>query len=161
MPIKVGERIPDLNLSRMTSDGPETISTEELFKNKKVALFGVPGAFTPTCSAKHLPGFIKHAKDIKTNGIDTIACISVNDVFVMGAWGIDQEVGTDVLMIADGSAKFSIATGLETDLTERGMGIRCKRFLMIAEEQIVKSIDIDAPGKFDETSAEKMLGKLI
>jgi len=160
MPIDVGEKIPELNLSRMTSDGPETISTEQLFKNKKVALFGVPGAFTPTCSMKHLPGFIKHAKDIKSKGIDSIACISVNDVFVMGAWGLDQGSGTHVLMIADGSANFAIATGLETDLTERGMGMRCKRFLMIVDNQIVQSIDIDDPGKFEVTSAEKMLGKL-
>tara|TARA_A100001011_G_C14219015_1_gene803413 strand:- start:638 stop:1072 length:435 start_codon:yes stop_codon:yes gene_type:complete len=143
----------------MGSEGPEGLSTDSLFNGKKVAIFGVPGAFTPTCSAKHLPGFVQHASAIKAKGVDTIACISVNDVFVMGAWGQDQNVGDNVLMVADGSAKFAEAVGLILDLSERGLGIRCQRFAMLVDDGIVQSIHIDE-GTFEKTSAEQMLSEL-
>ena len=130
-----------------------------IFTGKKVVIFGLPGAFTPTCSAKHLPGFVQHANSIKNKGVDTIACISVNDVFVMGAWGKDQNVGNKIMMLADGSADFAKATGLELDLIARGMGVRCKRFSMIVENSIVKSINID-DGTFEKTSAEQTLSDL-
>ena len=157
MLINIGEKIPEIELNVMTSDGPTRLSTLELCEGKKVVLFGVPGAFTPTCSAKHLPGFIKYADTLKKNGADSIACLSVNDVFVMGAWGIDQNAGNDVLMIADGSAKFSKATGLDVDLTERDMGIRCKRFLMIIDNKEIILLKVDKPGKFEVTGAEDLL----
>lgn len=160
MALKIGTTIPNIELSTMTPSGLAKISVEELFANKKVVVFGVPGAFTPTCSAKHLPGFVKLADNIKANGIDTIACLSVNDAFVMGAWGIDQNAGEKVLMLADGSAKFVTALGLDLDLSERGMGIRCKRFLMVVNDTIIHSLEIDESGKFEKTSAEAMLVKL-
>ena len=160
MKIKEGDTLPDVKVFIIDKEHKE-ISTKEILNKDKVILFGVPGAFTPTCSAKHLPGFVKHADDIKKAGIDTIACISVNDAFVMGAWGIDQEVDDKVLMLADGSAKFATATGLTLDLTERGMGMRCQRFIMIVDDRIVTSIKIDETGKFENTSAEALLSELL
>ena len=159
MLIKVGDRIPQIELSTMTSDGPMKITPEDLFAGKKVTLFGVPGAFTPTCSAKHLPGFVKLSSKIKDMGVDTIGCLSVNDPFVMGAWGIDQNVKDKILMLADGSAKFVKAAGLQLDLTERGMGMRCKRFLMNVVDSKVTLIEIDESGKFEKTSAEFLLAR--
>ena len=158
--IKEGDTLPSLNLITMGAEGPEKISTDDLFAGKKVVMFGVPGAFTPTCSAKHLPGYIEHADAIKAQGVDIIACISVNDVFVMAAWGQDQDVGDKVMMIADGSGRFAAATGLELDLLERGMGIRNKRFSMLVEDGVVVIIYVDE-GAFRETSAEQMLSDLI
>ena len=143
----------------MTSDGPDGITTDDLFNGKKVILFGLPGAFTPTCSAKHVPSYVQHADAIKAKGIDTIACISVNDAFVMGAWGKDQNVGDKVMMLADGSAEFTKAAGLELDLVARGMGVRCQRFSMIVDNGVVQSINID-DGTFDKTSAEQALSDL-
>ena len=143
----------------MTSDGPDGITTDDLFNGKKVILFGLPGAFTPTCSAKHVPGYVQHADAIKDKGIDTIACVSVNDAFVMGAWGKDQNVGDKVMMLADGSAEFTKAAGLELDLVARGMGVRCQRFSMIVDNGVVQSINID-DGTFDKTSAEQALSDL-
>ncbi len=159
MTISAGDSIPSVDLATMSAEGPAGVTTDEIFKGKKVAIFGVPGAFTPTCSAKHLPGFVQHADAIKAKGIDTIACISVNDAFVMGAWGQDQNVGDNVMMLADGSAKFAEATGLVLDLTERGMGVRCKRFSMIVDDGVVQSINVDEGG-FEKTSAEQMLSDL-
>lgn len=159
MTIKVGESIPSVDIATMGAEGPEGISTDDIFKGKKVAIFGVPGAFTPTCSAKHLPGFVQHADAIKAKGVDTIACISVNDAFVMGAWGKDQGVGDKVMMLADGSAKFAQAAGLTLDLTERGLGMRCQRFSMLVDDGVVKSIQVDE-GTFEKTSAEQMLSEL-
>ena len=143
----------------MTSDGPDGITTDDLFNGKKVILFGLPGAFTPTCSAKHVPGYVQHADAIKAKGVDTIACISVNDAFVMGAWGKDQNVGNKVMMLADGSAEFTKAAGLELDLVDRGMGVRCQRFSMIVDNGVIQSINIDE-GTFDKTSAEQALSDL-
>ena len=159
MTISAGDKIPSVNLAIMGPEGPQGISTDDIFKGKKVAIFGLPGAFTPTCSAKHLPGFIQHADAIKAKGVDTIVCISVNDVFVMGAWGKDQGVGDKVMMLADGSAKFATATGLDLDRIEVGMGIRCQRFSMIVDDGVVQSVHIDE-GVFEKTSAEQMLSDL-
>jgi len=159
MTIKVGDKIPSVTLNVMTEDGPGAVETDEFFAGKKVAIFGVPGAFTPTCSAKHLPGFVANADALKAKGIDAIACVSVNDPFVMGAWGKDQNVGDAVTMLADGSANFTKATGLELDLTARGLGVRCQRFSMVVDDGTVKSLHIDE-GVFEKTSAETMLSEL-
>jgi len=159
MTIKAGDKIPSVELKTMTNDGPDSISTDSIFSGKKVVIFGLPGAFTPTCSAKHLPGFVEHAAAIKAKGVDTIACISVNDAFVMGAWAKDQNVNDKVLMLADGSADFAKATGLELDLISRGMGVRCQRFSMLVDDGVVKSVNIDE-GTFEKTSAEQMLSDL-
>lgn len=159
MTIQAGDKIPSVDLAIMTDDGPDTVSTDVVFSGKKVAIFGVPGAFTPTCSAKHLPGFVENADALKAKGVDTIACLSVNDAFVMGAWGKDQNVGDKVMMLADGSAAFTKAADLVLDLTERGLGVRCQRFAMIVDNGVVSSIHIDE-GTFEKTSAETMLGEL-
>ena len=160
MTINVGDSIPSIGLSTMTVEGPESVSTNDLFKGKKVAIFGLPGAFTPTCSAKHLPGFVQNADALKARGIDTIVCLAVNDAYVMGAWGQDQNVDDRVMMVADGSAAFTKATGLGLDLTERGLGLRCQRFSMVVVDGVVQSLHIDPAGSFEDTSAEKMLGEL-
>ena len=159
MTINVGDSIPFVRLATMGAEGKEDLSTDDLIKGKKVVMFGLPGAFTPTCSAKHLPGFVEHADAIKAKGIDTIACIAVNDAFVMAAWGKDQNVGDKVMMVADGSAHFAEAVGLELDLNNRGMGMRCKRFSMLVEDCVIKSLNIDGP-IFEKTSAEQMLSDL-
>ena len=160
MTIKVGDSIPSATLYTMTTDGPEAITTDHIFKDKKVAFFGVPGAFTPTCSAAHLPGFVNHADAFKAKGVDSIVCLAVNDAFVMGAWGQDQKVGDKVMLVADGDAEFTKAAGLELDLTGKGLGLRCQRFSMIVEDGVVTSLNIDEPGSFEDTSAEKMLLQL-
>ena len=160
MTIQAGDRIPSVTLMRMGQDGPEAVSTDDLFKGKKVAFFGVPGAFTPTCSAKHLPGFVEKADTIKSKGVDEIVCASVNDVFVMDAWGKDQGVGDAVAMIADGDAAFTKAAGLELDLTGKGLGLRSQRFAMVVEDGVVKSVTVDPPGTFDATSADSLLRQL-
>jgi len=160
MTIKVGDKIPSVTLHTMTKEGPKPISSDEIFKGKKVALFGLPGAFTPTCSAKHLPGFVKKAAALKKKGIDEIVCVSVNDAFVMGAWAKDQKVGKKVLLVADGDANFTKAAGLELDLTGRGLGLRCQRFSMLVDKGVVKKINIDPPGTFEKTSAEALLSQL-
>ena len=160
MTIKEGDRIPSVSLNIMGADGPESIGSDDIFKGKLVALFGLPGAFTPTCSAKHLPGFVAAAKDLKAKGVDAIVCLSVNDAFVMAAWGRDQNVGGKVDLVADGSANFSKATGLDIDLTAKGMGVRCQRFSMVVDDGVVKNLNIDEPGKFEITSAEFMLEQL-
>ena len=160
MAIKVGDTIPSIDLMTMTADGPSCISTDDIFSGKKIAFFGLPGAFTPTCSAKHLPGFVQNADALKAKGIDTIVCLAVNDAFVMDAWGQDQNVDDRVMMVADGSAAFTKATGLGLDLTERGLGLRCQRFSMVVVDGVVQSLHIDPAGSFEDTSAEKMLGEL-
>ena len=160
MTISVGDKIPSVDLSIMTEDGPGAVSTDEIFGGKTVAIFGLPGAFTRTCSAKHLPGFVGNADALKAKGIDTIVCVAVNDVFVMDAWGKTQDVGDRVMMAADGSAAFTKALGLESDMSAKGFGLRCQRFSMVVEDGTVKSLNIDAPGTFENTSAEMMLGSL-
>jgi len=160
MTIKVGDAIPSMKLMTPTADGPKEISTDEIFKGKKVVMFAVPGAFTPTCSAKHLPGFVQDADAIHAKGVDTIVCLAVNDVFVMGAWAKDQGAGDKVLMLADGSGAFTKALGLELDLVARGLGVRSQRFALVAEDGKVTHLAVEAPGGFDVSRAEAILAAL-
>lgn len=160
MTIQVGDSIPATKLMQATAEGPKEVSTEELFAGKTVVLFGVPGAFTPTCSAKHLPGFVTQAEALKAKGVDTIACMSVNDAFVMGAWGRDQGITDQVVMLADGSAVFTKAMGLELDLTARGLGLRCQRFALVAKDGKVTHIGVEAAGAFEVSKAEAILAAL-
>lgn len=160
MTIGVGDKIPSATLMRMGEAGPEPVSTDDLFADKKVILFSVPGAFTPTCSAQHLPGFVNQADEIKAKGVDTVVCIAVNDVFVMDAWGKAQGVGENVMMLADGNAEFSAALGLELDASGFGMGTRGQRFALIAEGGIVTTLNVEAPGAFEVSSAEHLLTQL-
>ena len=160
MTIKVGDKIPSVALKTMTKDGVQSVSSDELFKGKTVVLFALPGAFTPTCSAKHLPGFVQQADQIRKKGADTIACLSVNDAFVMDAWGKHQNVGDKVLMLADGNADFSKAVGLTMDGTGYGMGLRASRYAMVVENGIVKKLNVEAPGAFEVSSAEAILKAL-
>ncbi len=160
MPIKVGDRIPNVTLYVMGEAGPQPVTTDELFSAKRVVLFALPGAFTPTCSASHLPGFVVHADEINEKNIDNIICLSVNDAFVMDAWGKAQNVDHNILMVADGNADFTEAVGLDEDRHDRGMGIRSQRYSMIIEDGVVKTLNIEAPGKFEASSAEKILEQL-
>jgi len=144
----------------MTDSGPADISSDELFAGKKVVLFALPGAFTPTCSAKHLPGFVQQAEAIKAKGVDTIACLSVNDAFVMGAWGKDQGVSDKVLMLADGSADLTKALGLELDLNNRGFGLRSQRYAMIVDDGVVTAVNVEQGNEFKVSSAETILAAL-
>jgi len=156
MTISVGDKIPAVTLARMGENGPENISTDEIFNGKKVILFALPGAFTPTCSASHLPSYVVNADKLKAKGIDTIACLSVNDAFVMGAWGKTQNAD-EILMLADGSAEFTKAVGLELDLTERGFGMRSDRYAMIVDNGVVVHVSHEAPGKYEVSGAENIL----
>ncbi len=160
MTIQVGDRIPSATLHHMTENGPEAITTEQIFGGKKVVLFALPGAFTPTCSAKHLPGFVAKAEEIKAKGVDTIACLAVNDAFVMGAWGEHQSVGDKVLMLADGIAEFTKALGLELDLTPRAMGLRSDRYAMIVDDGVITLLNREEPRAFEVSSAEAVLEAL-
>jgi len=160
MTIKVGDTIPSMKLMVATADGPKETSTDEIFKGKKVVLFAVPGAFTPTCSAKHLPGFVQNADTFRSKGVDTVACISVNDAFVMGAWGKDQGTGDKVTMLADGAAAFAKALGLELDLNGRGMGWRSQRYALVAEDGKVTHLGVEQPGGFEVSKAESILAVL-
>jgi peroxiredoxin len=160
MTIKVGDKIPPVTLRVMSDEGPKELSTEELFGGKKVVVFALPGAFTPTCSAKHLPGYVQQADAITGKGVDTIACISVNDAFVMHAWGNDQNVGGKVKMVADGSGDFARAVGLELDVAARGMGMRSQRYSMVVEDGVVSSLNVEAAGKFEVSDADTVLGQV-
>ena len=160
MAIKVGDKLPQATFTTMGAEGPKPITTEELTAGKTVALFALPGAFTPTCSAKHLPGFKAKAADLRKKGVDTIACVSVNDVFVMNAWGKDQGVGEDVLMLADGNGEFTKAVGLELDASRFGMGSRSQRYSMIVENGVVKQLNVEEGGEFRVSSADYMLEQL-
>jgi glutaredoxin/glutathione-dependent peroxiredoxin len=160
MTIAVGDKVPDGTFTRMTDSGPAPITTAELFGGKTVLLFSVPGAFTPTCSAKHLPGFVQNADALAAKGVDTIACIAVNDVFVMNAWGKDQSAGHKVLMLADGNGDFSKAVGLTMDGSKFGMGTRGQRFSFIAKDGVVTQLNVEAPGEFKVSSAEHALSQL-
>ena len=160
MTINVGDKVPQATFKYLSPEGPKEITSDELFGGKKVALFAVPGAFTPTCSQRHLPGYVERAGDIKTRGVDTIACISVNDAFVMGAWGKDQKAGDKVMMLADGSAEFSNAMGLTMDLTKNGMGVRSQRYAMIVQDGVIKDLFVEKPGAFEVSAAENVLKHL-
>ena len=160
MTIKIGDKLPTVSLKYMNKDGMQTATTDDLFKGKKAVLFGLPGAFTPTCSAKHLPGFVTHAESLKQKGVDVIACLSVNDAFVMDAWGKAQNAGEKVLMLADGNADFAKATGLTMDGTGYGMGLRTSRWAMVLEDGKVKTLNVEAPGAFEVSSAEAVMKAL-
>ena len=160
MPIKAGDRMPQGTFKTMTAQGPKDVSTDELFKGKKVVLFSVPGAFTPTCDAKHLPGFLEHASELRSKGIDTIACMAVNDVFVMNAWGKSASAGDKVLMLADGNGEYAKALGLSMDASRFGMGTRGQRFAIVVDNGIVKQIHVEAPGEFKVSAAEHVLSNL-
>ncbi|WP_109260947.1 peroxiredoxin [Hyphobacterium indicum] len=160
MTISKGDRLPDVKFGIMTEDGPSQKSTSDVFAGKTVALFAVPGAFTPTCSAKHLPGFVEKAAELRAKGVDDIACVSVNDVFVMNAWGKDQGVGDDIVMLADGNGDFAKTTGLTMDGSGFGMGTRSQRFSMLVKDGVVEILNTEEPGDFRTSSAEHMLGQL-
>ena len=157
MTIKVGDKVPSVTLMEKQEGGPAPVGTEALFAGKKVALFALPGAFTPTCSAKHVPGFVKNHDALKAKGVDTIACVSVNDAFVMGAWGKDQGADGKVRMLADGNGDFTRALGLEMDATKFGMGWRSKRYSAIVKDGVVTSLNLEEPGAFEVSSAEYLL----
>jgi peroxiredoxin len=168
MTIKSGDRLPDGKLTEATEFdtaaghpiNPQDISVTEATKGKKVVIFGVPGAYTPTCSAKHVPGFVANYDKLKAKGVDEIWCVAVNDAFVMGAWGRDQKAASKVRMLGDGSAEYTKKLGLELDLNARGLGLRMQRFAMIVQDGVVKDIAVEAPGKFEVSSAEAILAKL-
>ncbi|MEE4348824.1 MAG: peroxiredoxin [Pacificimonas sp.] len=160
MTVSTGDKIPSAQLTQMTADGPRPVKTDEFFAGRTVALFAVPGAFTPTCSAKHLPGFVEKADELKGKGVDEIACVSVNDAFVMNAWGESADVGDKVTMLADGNGDFAEALGLTMDASGFGMGKRAQRFSMIVKDGTVSELNVEAPGDFRVSSAEHMLGQL-
>ena len=159
MTITVGDKLPDVKLTKVTESGPEQVQASEYFAGKKVALFSVPGAFTPTCSAKHLPGFVEKASELKAKGIDEIACTAVNDAFVMGAWN-KASGSEDVTMLADGNGDLAEAVGLVMDGSGFGMGKRGQRFSMVVNDGVVEQLNVEAPGQFEVSSAEYLLGKL-
>jgi len=160
MTIKAGERMPEGKFKIMTDKGPKDLTTAELFDGKRVVLFSVPGAFTPTCDAKHLPGFIGLAAQLRAKGVDTIACMAVNDVFVMNAWGKHAGSGDKVLMLADGNGDYARALGLEMDAKGFGMGMRGQRFAIVVDKGVATQVDVEAPGQFKVSAAEHVLGQL-
>jgi len=167
MTVTVGDRVPDGTLTEFVevqsegcSLGPNSFKVAELVRGKKIAVFAVPGAFTPTCSAKHLPGYVASAEALRAKGVDEIWCVSVNDAFVMGAWGREQGTGTHVRMFADGSGEWTRAMGLELDLTARGMGVRSQRYSALIDDGVVTKLNIEAAGKFEVSDAQTMLGQL-
>ncbi|HEY2685480.1 MAG TPA: peroxiredoxin [Steroidobacteraceae bacterium] len=160
MAIKAGEKMPEGAFTQMTKDGPQKLTTEQLFNGKTLVLFSVPGAFTPTCDAKHLPGFVDLADQIKSKGVDTIACTAVNDVFVMNAWGKHGNVGDKILMLADGNGTYVKALGLELDGSKFGMGTRGQRFAIIVKNGVASSVHVEAPGEFKVSSADSVLKQL-
>jgi len=160
MAINVGDSVPEGTLTRMGDGGPEPIATDALFKGKKVVFFAVPGAFTPTCAIKHLPGYQRDADAIRTSGVDTIACMAVNDVFVMDAWAQSAGTGDDVLMLADGNGDYAAALGLSWDLSGLGLGTRSQRFSMIVDDGVVTHLNVETPGEFNVSASEKILDQL-
>ena len=160
MSIKIGDRMPAGTFTHMTQDGPQKISADQLFTGKTVVFFSVPGAFTPTCDARHLPGYVELADAIKAKGVDTIACTAVNDVFVMNAWGKSGGVGDKILMLADGNAEYAKALGLELNATGFGMGIRGQRFAIIVKNGVATHVDVEAPGEFKVSAADYVLKQL-
>ena len=160
MTIKAGDKMPAGTFKTMTKDGSQNLTSDQLFKGKKVVLFSVPGAFTPTCDAKHLPGFVEKAGELKAKGVDTIACMAVNDVFVMGAWGKYSNVGDNVLMLADGNGDYAKALGLEMDGRGYGMGMRGQRFALVVQDGVAKSVFVEGPGEFKVSAADYLLANL-
>ena len=158
--IQIGDTLPSMKLTVATPDGPQESSTDELFKGHKVVLFAVPGAFTPTCSARHLPGFVDNHAAFKDKGIDRVVCMAVNDAFVLRAWAKDQNVGPELTMVADGAAAFTRALGTELDLTARGMGVRSQRFAMVVHDGVVADVAVEAPGEFEVSKAESVLARI-
>jgi glutaredoxin/glutathione-dependent peroxiredoxin len=159
MTIAVGDKLPDVKLTKATENGPEAVQSSDYFKGKRVALFSVPGAFTPTCSAKHLPGFVEKAADLKAKGIDEIACTAVNDAFVLGAW--NKSGGSqDITMLADGNGEFAKAVGLTMDGSGFGMGQRGSRWSAIVNDGVVEQLNVEGPGEFKVSSAEHMIGQI-
>jgi peroxiredoxin len=160
MTIKVGDKVPSVKLKQLTADGMKDINTDDVFGGKKVVLFAVPGAFTPTCSARHMPGFVEKADQFKAKGVDAIACVAVNDPFVMNAWSKDQKAEGKVLMLADGNGDFTRAIGLEMDGSGYGLGKRSQRYAMIIDKGVVKVLNVEKPGAFDVSSADTVLNAL-
>jgi len=160
MTIKVGDKLPQATFMTFNADGNEPVTTDDVFAGKTVALFALPGAFTPTCSAKHLPGYKDHAADLKAKGVDTIACLSVNDVFVMKAWAKDQGITDEVLLLADGNADFTKAIGLELDGSKFGMGVRSQRYSLVAKDGVVEQLNVEEGGEFRVSSADYLLEHL-
>ena len=160
MTIQVGDRLPSATLTIMTAEGPKPLTTAELCEGKKVVLFAVPGAFTPTCSVQHLPGYVDNAQSLKDKGVDTVACVSVNDPFVMGAWGKDREVGEDLMMLSDGNGDFTEAIGLEMDGSGFGLGTRSQRYAMIIDDGVVSTLNVESGPGLDVSSAETILSEL-
>jgi peroxiredoxin len=160
MTINVGDRVPSGTLKQMTKDGPSNVTTDQLFAGKTVVLFSVPGAFTPTCHAKHLPGFVEKFDQFRAKGVDTVACLAVNDVFVMDAWGKASGVGEKIAMLADGNAEFTSALGLELDASGFGMGTRGKRFALVVKDGVVKHLNVESAGEFRVSAADYVLGQL-
>jgi peroxiredoxin len=159
MAIQAGDTIPDVPIAIATDEGPQPTTSGDYFKGKRVALFAVPGAFTPTCSARHLPSYVDKASELKSKGIDEIACISVNDPFVMAAWG-DRDGSDDITMLADGNGQFADAIGLEMDGSKFGMGKRSQRYSMVVDDGVVEQVNVEAPGEYKASSAEHMLEQL-
>ena len=159
MAIQVGDKIPDVPLAIATSDGPKPTTSGEYFKGKRIALFAVPGAFTPTCSARHLPSYVDKAGELKAKGVDEIACVSVNDPFVMAAWG-ERDGSSDITMLADGNGQFAEAVGLEMDASGFGMGKRSQRYSMLVNDGIVEQVNVEGPGEYRASSAEHMLEQI-
>lgn len=158
--IKTGDAIPPMKLAVATAEGPKEVSTDEVFGGKKVVLFATPGAFTPTCSLRHLPGYLENIDALRAKGVDTVICLSVNDAFVMGAWARDQGVDDRITMLADGSGAFTRALGLELDLTARGLGMRSQRYAMVAEGGKVTHLAVEPPGGFEVSKAESVLAQI-
>lgn len=158
--IQVGETLPNARLTAATAEGPQDVATDDIFRGKRAVLFGVPGAFTPTCTAQHLPGFVHNAAALREKGIDRIVCMAVNDAFVLSAWAHAGQVPDDILMLADGSAVFTRALGLTFDLTARGLGIRCQRFALVADNRKVTYLGVEKPGEFAVSRAEAVLDAL-
>jgi peroxiredoxin len=160
MAIKEGDKIPSVTLRYLTPEGVKAVPSDEFFAGKKVVVFGLPGAYTRTCSSRHLPGYVTNAAALKAKGVDAIACLSVNDAFVMGAWGKEHNSGDNVVMLGDGSAEFTKAIGLELDRTEAGMGIRSQRYAMLVDNGVVKKLHVEPSGEYGVSSAEAMLQAL-
>jgi len=158
--IKVGDRLPEATFMAGTAEGPKPMTTKDVFAGKTVALFAVPGAFTPTCSAKHLPSFRDKQAELAAKGVDAIACVSVNDAFVMKAWGADQQVGDSMLMLGDGNGAFTKAIGLEMDAAKFGMGLRSQRYSMLVKDGVVAELNVEQGGEYKVSSAEYLLGQL-